>query len=730
MYDKRSSVVERYAPGTQLQNGPGVPNWNFQVHRLQWGGPVEPSQTMRLMVLRPFWVGVWRLAGIALLALALYAIVRRAYPAVGQPRLDRWLRIAPATAAAVLALALPIASPETRAQAPSPELLEELRQRLSRPPECAPDCVAIARAQVELHGDALEIRLEAHAQAHAALALPEAAQHWQPDRVLIDGASADALTRDAQGTLLLALPEGVHVVMLRGAVPETEALRLVFRERPAYIEVNAPGWQVAGVDEGRLLADSLALIRPVRPSSRDGSAVAAPAQREEFPPFVRVTRTLRLGLDWTVTTGVERLAPDQGAFTLRLPLLPGESVLTADLPVTDREVELAMPAGVAHAGWTSALDRTESLELTAPAAASYVEVWRFEVGPSWRLGFEGTPEVLAPDPDGPQWVHRFEPRPSETLRVTVTRPAAIEGPTFAFESVQYRLTPGRRSTDVLLEIAYRSTQGGRHVIGLPEGARLTQVFADGAPLALRARDGELELPLQPGTHQFRIEWQTDTGVSLATRPGAVTLGAPASNVATSIVMPPNRWLLAAAGDGVGPAILYWAELAVFVVVALLLGRAARTPLATHEWLLVGLGLSTFSWGVLLLFAVWVFVLDWRRRWVANVRPRLFNAVQVLLALLTVVALGSLLAAIPNGLLGSPDMHVTGGGRHAGELAWFVDRVDRDLPRPVAISVSIWFYKAAILAWALWLSFALVRWVRWAWEAFGTDGLWRRRAIAS
>ncbi len=406
--------------------------------------------------------------------------------------------------------------------------------------------------------------------------------------MLIDGASADALTRDAQGTLLLALPEGVHVVTLRGAVPETEALRLVFRERPAYIQVNAPGWQVAGVDEGRLLADSLALIRPVRPSSRDGSADAAPAQREEFPPFVRVTRTLRLGLDWTVTTGVERLAPEQGAFTLRLPLLPGESVLTAGLPVTDREVELAMPAGVAHAGWTSALDRAESLELTAPAAAPYVEVWRFEVGPSWHLGFEGTPEVLAPEPDGPQWVHRFEPRPSETLRVTVTRPAAIEGPTFAFESVQHRLTPGRRSTDVLLEIDYRSTQGGRHVIGLPEGARLTQVFADGAPLALRAQDGELELPLQPGAHQLRIEWQTDTGVSLATRPGVVTLGAPASNVATTIVMPPNRWLLAAAGDGVGPAILYWAELAVFVVVALLLGRPARTPLATHEWLLVGL----------------------------------------------------------------------------------------------------------------------------------------------
>jgi hypothetical protein len=44
---------------------------------------------------------------------------------------------------------------------------------------------------------------------------------------------------------------------------------------------------------------------------------------------------------------------------------------------------------------------------------------------------------------------------------------------------------------------------------------------------------------------------------------------------------------------------------------------------------------------------------------------------------------------------------------------------------VAISISIWFYKAAMLAWALWLSFAVVRWVRWAWDAFGARKLWQR-----
>jgi hypothetical protein len=143
-------------------------------------------------------------------------------------------------------------------------------------------------------------------------------------------------------------------------------------------------------------------------------------------------------------------------------------------------------------------------------------------------------------------------------------------------------------------------------------------------------------------------------------------------------------------------------------------------------LLVGLGLSTFSWGVLLLFAAWVFAFEWRRRWTAtNVAPWVFNGAQIALAILTLVALGSLLAAIPNGLLGSPDMDVAGAGSHAGHLEWFHDRVEDALPRPVAFSISIWFYKAAMLAWALWLSFAIVRWVRSAWEAFSAQKLWQR-----
>jgi hypothetical protein len=599
-------------------------------------------------------------------------------------------------------------------------MLEELARRLTRPPECAPACVSVAAATVRVDGDSLALILEAHAGVPAVLRLPQAPQRWTIDSVRVDGDAARGLSVDTNGILITPLERGVHRVEMSGRLVAAESLRLAFPLRPATIEVSAPGWQVSGVERGRLLGDGLSLIRVKTRASQEAGDLAA----DEFPPYVRVLRTLTFDLDWRVDVEVQRLAPEQGAFGLELPLLPGESVLTAGIPVRNGHAVVAMPAGASNVSWSSRLARAESLPLVAPANVPWVEVWRLGVGPIWHVDTSGTPEVFEAG-GAVSGVRQFEPRPGESLELKVSRPAGVEGATFAFERVDQRFVVGRRATDVTLQLDYRSTQGGRHAITLPPGARLQSVQTDGQPLTLDLREGELALPLQPGSHSLQIAWQLDDGVRIGTRPGVVDLRAPSSNVSTHVSLSGERWILFARGGGVGPAILYWAELVVFVVIAVLLGRYAPSSLATREWLLVGLGLSTFSWSVLLLFAVWIFAMQWRAHWRGVADARVFNAVQGLLALLTIVALGSLLAAIPHGLLGQPDMRIEDPTYDASALNWFHDRVSNVLPRPVVVSLSLWFYKAAMLAWALWLSFALVRWVRWAWQSYNVSGLWRR-----
>jgi hypothetical protein len=72
------------------------------------------------------------------------------------------------------------------------------------------------------------------------------------------------------------------------------------------------------------------------------------------------------------------------------------------------------------------------------------------------------------------------------------------------------------------------------------------------------------------------------------------------------------------------------------------------------------------------------------------------------------------------------MRVAGSGQQANELSWFNDQAPGELPIPWVLSLSMWWYKAAMLLWALWLAFALVRWLQIAWKALGSGGFWRKK----
>lgn len=710
----QAQVMQRYAPGTLMQTGPGIPDWNFKRYDYSWSGPVDPAQQLRFVIATPFWLSLWRLAGIVLLAALLVVLVQFAY---GWPRIPGF----GATAAAVLAFVVIALPSVARAESPDAALLTELKSRLTRAPECAPSCAEVTAARVTARPQSLEIELDVSALTAVAIPVPVAQGRWEPETISVDGQTNGVLFRDAQQRLWVPLRPGAHDLRLTGRIVAAESVQIVFPQQPRSIEARAEGWEISGVTDGRLLTNTLELLR---------KGVAGPAARLEtsmqFPPFVRVTRIVQLGLDWTVNTFVTRIAPQNGSFTVAIPLLTGEAVLTEGIEARpDGTVLVAMPAGESTVQWVSGLARGETLQLSFPAGAGRAEVWSFSVSPQWSVQFDGTPAVLPLDLDSAAgWSYEFHPRAGESLAVRVTRPQAVEGATLAFDGVQLRAQIGKRSTNASLELNYRSTQGGRHVIKLPQDARVSSVTVDGRSIPIRPQNGELPISLSPGSYTLGVDWQSDSGVTVRSRAPAVDLGSPASNIRTQLTLPADRWSLYAFGPGVGPAILFWSELLVFIVAAVLLGRLAYSPLKTQEWLLLGLGLSTFSWGVLLLFAAWMFVMRWRSDWRGSVSRIQFNWIQVTLGLLSVIALIALVSAIPFGLLASPDMRVRGLMSGPDTFHWFVDLTPGALPRPGVISVSLWWYKLAMLAWALWLSFALLRWLPWAWNAFRANGWWR------
>jgi hypothetical protein len=256
---------------------------------------------------------------------------------------------------------------------------------------------------------------------------------------------------------------------------------------------------------------------------------------------------------------------------------------------------------------------------------------------------------------------------------------------------------------------------------------VTSVRFDNQPVQVRPEKGELPLALSPGKHNVQVDWEEALNIGFRTRPAVIDLGSSASNINTTIQMPASRWSLFAVGRGVGPAVLYWGELVVFIGLAWLLGRWKFSPLTFVEWLLLGLGLSTQSWWVFSFTAAWLIVMRWRENWQpgAELSPTRFNAVQALLAMFTGIAIFLLVfSGIRNGLLSAPDMGVEGIDSGSGTFAWFQDKTSGVLDTPAVYSVPMWSYRLLFFVWAGWMAFALVKWLRWAFSAWKTHGLWR------
>ena len=724
---------QRYAQSNVVQTGGGEPDWRIgQNYTLSWTGPILAEQTVRFIISPPWLTRLLRVAMIALLGWLVWRVLRRIRPDGGKPArvppLPQVVATAALTVLTVAALWLPAtpASAQEPAAFPPKELLQSLRERVNRPPRCAPECASIARADIDMRGNTLTLRLQAHAATAVALPLPRAQDNATLLRARIDGQPADNVLRGDMADWA-PLPRGVHLVELEYAVAGGDTA-LHFTLPPMRAVFSGQGWQMDGIDEDRLINQTVHLARTAtgaKEQIKDGGA-------QQFPPYVRVTRTLRFALDWSVESTVARLSPREGGVTLAVPLLAGEHVTTPGIKVQGGEATVSLGQSEAQTGWQARLDKSDTLILTAPALIDRAEVWRVEVGPSWHVRWDGAPVMLAANDEG-ETVFEFRPLPGETLTLTPVAPVPVDGMVRAIDRVRLEHAIGMRASEHTLSFTLRASQGGEHAIALPAGMEVLRVQRGGESLNLRPQDGKLTLPVTPGVQTFTIALRE------AREPGALLdmpvfdLGLPAANIDLNVTLPEQRWLLAAFGPRVGPALLYWGELAVALALAFLLTQALTrrgwTSLRPHHWFLLALGFSTFSWGALALIVCWLLALDWRQRApVSAWKTWQFNGVQIGLALLSLAALICLFTAIPAGLLGHPDMGVAGHGSYDNNLNWFADQSAGKLPTITLVTLPLWAYRAAMLAWALWLAWSVIGWLRRGLAAWMRGGYWRKTSL--
>lgn len=728
----KPSRYDAVDPGARVQTGPGLPTWQWHAAQLGWSGPVQATQHFRLWLSPPFLTRLGTLSMLALMGAALWLVA-------GRPRRLADLipaRMAGSVAALLLALTLlptdtaqaqPPAADTARTEAPrldgapSPELLDELRRRIGAPPACAPDCAHIHALALRARGNAVTLRLDIHARGPVVLPLPGGPAWRTATHTLSSG--TPELARDADGTVWLYLTVGTHTLTRTLDAAAIDALQVALPAPVGAVALDLDGWTASGIDAAGQVADTLLVTR----STEASGALAADAARQAvIAPAVHITRTLTLGQRWQVDTVIERVGEGRAPIDVAVALLEGEAVTDAGVTVSGHTATLTLPEG-RGARFSADLAQQDTLVLTASTRARQTEVWLLDVSPAWHVTMDGIPPVHRAAQGA--YLPRWQPWPGEVLTLQVARPEGVPGPTVTLDSVALKVRPGRQASDLSADLVLRSSLGGTHRLTLPAGAELLGFSLDGEAQPVYLENGAVPVPLRPGTRTVTLNWrQPDTLGTVYTLP-QLDLRQPAVNALLTLEVPQDRWVLLTGGPAFGPGVLFWGVALVLVLAAIAVSRLRLVPISTASWVLLAIGTGQSSLFAVSMTGGFLLLMGLRERMGARLRPLAFNLLQIVLVLLGLMAAGALFEALRTGLLGQPGMMVAGNASSDALLRWYADRIDGLTPEAWLLSVPLWVWRGLMLLWALWLATSVLGWAKWVWQAWSTDGVWKKGALS-
>ncbi|MCU7904714.1 MAG: hypothetical protein KZQ76_02460 [Candidatus Thiodiazotropha sp. (ex Epidulcina cf. delphinae)] len=708
---------EQVDPSAVVQTGPGLPAWAWTKINLFWNGPVSADQRVGLYMLSPIQTSLLRFASIGLILLLGWRLldreqgIRLRLPAMGNLM--------------VVVLLFPLltsVSDRANAEFPNPEMLAELERRLTLPPECLPSCASIHEMALTVDETSYKALLTVHALESVAIPLPVDAGQVTPMNVTLSNRLTPMLFRKNNQLWLLA-QKGAFRVQLDVRLPPQNKVQIPLPMKPHRVIVEATGWSVEGIGKNRVPQEQIALTR-VRSESIAASDKQHVISGTALPSFFKVERTLQLGLDWTISTTVNRVTPVGTPVTLHLPLLEGESVVSDAVRVKNRKAVVSLSASQRQVAWRSKLDIGDRIELKAGDTDQWIEHWRVDIGPMWHLRHTGIPPVH--HQDGKQhWLPTWQPWPGEQVSLEILRPEGVSGNVMTVNQSTLSVQPGKRVTNSELSFRLRASQGGQHDLILPEGAEFQWLKIDDRQLPIRPENGNLSLPVTPGEQVYAIAWRQREGIHSLWKTPGLSLGIASVNANLIVNLAQSRWVLWTDGPRMGPAVLFWSLLVVVLIVAILLGRttAGFLPLSTGSWFLLGIGLTQVSVLSSLAVVAWFLLLHYRSKIDPHRKADGFNLTQVGVVLLTVIFIGILFWSVQQGLLGLPSMQIEGNASSAYRMNWYQDRVADDFPQASVISVPLMVYRGLMLLWALWLAFALLSWLKWGWAAFSKDGIY-------
>ena len=721
-YVKRSSSIQnfdQYDASAKIQTGPSQPIWRWNVVSYGWSGPVESDQKVELYIVSPVvnsLLNFFRVLGVFLLLFglgkSLLSIDEFKSVASRLTKLNR-------TALLIIASFLLIPS-HLKAEIPSPELLNELETRLTEQGICGAGCISVQQANMKIDNEIVSIELVIDAAKSAVVQLPGNRIGWFAENVTINGNDASALSGTPEGGLLAVIPRGHNRVALSGRTSGNRG-EIQFPLHINNMTASSDQWLISGIVNGKIPGG----VVKIEKTEKNTVVIAVQkgnTHSDRSLPFVEVTRKVSLDKVWGVTTTVRRVSPESDPFSLQIPLLQNESVISSVVSDPIGLITVYMTKDQQEFTWNSTLKMTAEIVLEVPVQEKWVEVWSLDPSPRWHVETKGIVQIKQDkEPSGVFQV--WHPLPGEKVVLTIQQPEPVSGTTMTIQSVSLDFRPGKKTSENILKLSVRSSQADRLQLKIPPNSVLEGVIIDGVSQIVTLNGGVISVPVHPGIQQLDINWKSKEDLKTLIKTPLVDCGINSANVNLQCTVPPDRWILFAGGPMVGPALLFWAILIVLLLISIGLGKIKNLPLRWYHWFLLSAGMSTVDNVGGVFVVAWFFVIASRAKITSE--NRFFNSWQIGCIVLTLAAIGSLVATIPLGLLSTPDMQVSGNFSSSYILKWYEDISGAVLPQGFIVSVPIWVYRTLMLIWSLWLALSLTKWTKWGWNSFSAGGIWKK-----
>jgi len=684
---KQRVAFQELDPRAVVQTGPGVPINHGPVIKLRWNNKVAPDQDVRLIYLPPMVSSLLTLFGVVGIAI----IWIKAYRAV---RNTAWLSV-------VLLL---FAGVNVRAQSfPSSELLNELQQRILNA-RCVQNCVAIDNVKFRLDGEHVQIYMRVSSQGVGAVALPGPSSELIVSDVKIGSVPSTALLRTENDVVFARVPDGVSQLEISANFVDPDEAAITFSQQPHFVTVDASGWQVDGLSPEGMVRGNLHLVRSAGGSQQQQEG--GKRSGAKLPQWYTIDRSLRVGLNWLVSTTVTRSTGGLGAAgSVQIPLLEGEAILTPGLNVTSGQVEIPFAYGEDSFTYESKLPSTEALLLKATTIANTTEAWSVACGTIWQCTASGLNPIYSQSGVAQEW--RWRPFPGEEVRLSFAKPLGVDGQTTTLDSINLEVTPDLRSTAISLRANVRQSQAGLFSVQLPQELTPEKLMISGTSQIIRRESNRIILTLPAGASQIELHASAKSGWHTMLTTPEIKLGDTAVNLSTKIVPSSDRWNVFAGGEGAGPVMLWWGKLALLISFAVLLLKRCKIDLPALHVAILMFGFAILSTEMAIWPFVWLALLAWRSESKVSNRWSVI-ASQLAIVIASILALWACWNCLSSGLHRPPDMLIANGGVSATDLIWSVQRSAGSPPQAWLISVPRALWQAIFVAWIGLASLILLR----------------------